>query len=167
MITLRPTTRQDAPALIEANAANRAYHAPWAYPFTDEAGFDAWFAQILTGPNVSLLAREAGTGGIVGVVNISQIVAGAFQSAYLGYYGMAGFAGRGLMSEAVRQAAQHGFRQLGLHRLETNIQPGNAPSIALVRRLGFRREGFSPQYLKVGGEWRDHERWAAFESDLR
>jgi ribosomal-protein-alanine N-acetyltransferase len=167
MISLQPVTRQDAPALIRANAANRTHHAPWAYPFTDAAGFDAWFAQILTGPNVSLLAREAALGGIVGVVNISQIVAGAFHSAFLGYYGMAGFGGRGLMTEAVRQAARHGFQRLGLHRLEANIQPGNLPSIALVKRLGFRLEGFSPQYLRVGGGWRDHERWAAFESDLR
>jgi ribosomal-protein-alanine N-acetyltransferase len=167
MITLQPVTRQDAAQMIRANDANRAFHAPWAHPFTDEAGFEAWFTQILTGPNVSLLARAAATRQVLGVVNISQIVAGALQSAYLGYYGMAGTAGRGLMTEAVRQAAWHGFHRLGLHRLEANIQPGNHPSIALVRRLGFRKEGFSPQYLKVGGEWRDHERWAAFASDLR
>jgi ribosomal-protein-alanine N-acetyltransferase len=166
-MTLLPVTREDAPALIQANKENRAYHAPWAYPFTSEAGFDQWFAQVLTGPNVSLLAREQSSGSIVGVVNINGIVAGAFHSASLGYYGMAGFTRRGLMTEAVRLAALHGFRRLGLHRLEANIQPGNTPSIALVRRLGFRREGFSPQYLKIGGEWRDHERWAAFDSDLR
>ena len=52
------------------------------------------------------------------------------------------------------------FADLGLHRLEANIQPDNARSLALVQRLGFSREGYSPQYLMVDGQWRDHERWA-------
>ena len=52
------------------------------------------------------------------------------------------------------------FGEVGLHRLEANIQPENKSSIGLVRRLGFQQEGYSPRYLKVGGRWRDHERWA-------
>ena len=54
----------------------------------------------------------------------------------------------------------HAFGRLGLHRVEANIQPGNTPSLRLVRRAGFTREGFSRRYLKIGGRWRDHERWA-------
>jgi [ribosomal protein S5]-alanine N-acetyltransferase len=64
------------------------------------------------------------------------------------------------MTEALRAAVSHAFGDLGLHRLEANIQPGNVASIALVRRLGFQKEGFSPRYLRINGQWRDHERWA-------
>jgi ribosomal-protein-alanine N-acetyltransferase len=64
------------------------------------------------------------------------------------------------MTEGVRLAVRHGFEQLGLHRLEADIQPENAASLRLARRAGLRREGFSPGLIKIAGQWRDHERWA-------
>ncbi len=100
------------------------------------------------------------SGDLVGVINLSEIVRGAFQSAYLGYYAFAPHAGQGLMAEGVRLVIRDAFRRLRLHRLEAGVQPGNRASLALVRALGFRREGYSPRYLKIAGRWRDHERWA-------
>jgi ribosomal-protein-alanine N-acetyltransferase len=69
------------------------------------------------------------------------------------------------MTDALKLMLRHAFGKLKLHRLEANIQPGNAASIALVRRAGFVREGFSRKYLKIGGKWRDHERWAIIAED--
>lgn len=165
-VVLASATRADAAELIRVNLESREHHHPWTSPFTDESGFDAWFGRTLSGPNVGLIAREAASGQIIGVVNLNEIVAGVSQSAYLGYYGTAALAGRGLMTEAVRLATAHAFKALGLHRLEANIQPGNLRSIALVKRLGFRLEGFSPCYLRIGGEWRDHERWALLAHEV-
>jgi ribosomal-protein-alanine N-acetyltransferase len=159
-VLLRPVCRADTAELIQANIASRALHAPWAYPFIDQDGFERWFGGLATGANQGFVARDPASGNVVGVINLSQVFLKGFRNAYLGYYGVAGFQGRGLMTEAVRQAARHAFTEIGLHRLEANIQPGNLASIALVCRLGFRKEGFSPRYLKIGGEWRDHERWA-------
>jgi ribosomal-protein-alanine N-acetyltransferase len=82
------------------------------------------------------------------------------QSGYLGYAAFLPFAGRGYMTEALRMVLHECFTTVGLHRVEANIQPANHASIALVKRCGFQLEGFSAAYLKVGGEWRDHERWA-------
>ncbi|MEP6742684.1 MAG: GNAT family protein [bacterium] len=62
---------------------------------------------------------------------------------------------------------QYAFKKLKLHRVEANIQPANAASIALVKRAGFSREGFSRRYLKVCGRWRDHERWAIVVEDWK
>ena len=157
--------RADGPDLIQANANSRHYHEPWVQAFTDARGFEEWFDGLITEPRVSLIAREAATGGICGVVNFSQIFLKGFRNAYVGFYGMAGYARRGLMTEALRLAVQYAFEEIGLHRLEANIQPANAASIALARRVGFRREGFSPRYLRIAGAWRDHERWTLLADD--
>ncbi len=159
-VEVQRVRRADAAELIAANRDNVAYHAPWITGFTDQAGFDAWFARGVTGANVSLLARERPGGALVGVVNLNEIVLGAFRSAYLSYWGYAGFGGRGLMTEALREAVRYAFDELGLHRVEASIQPGNARSIALVQRAGFTKEGFSPKLLLIDGVWRDHEHWA-------
>jgi ribosomal-protein-alanine N-acetyltransferase len=159
-VDIAPACPQDQWELVQANQASRDHHAPWAEPFCDAAGFHAWLARMSSGAHVGLVARAADNGRVVGVINLTEIVRGVFQGAYLGYYGMAWCAGRGLMTEAVRLVTTYAFRELDLHRLEANIQPNNARSIALVRCLGFRREGFSPRYLRIGGVWCDHERWA-------
>ena len=104
---------------------------------------------------------------IVGSINLSQIFRGAFQSAYLGYYIGAAYANQRLMTEGIQLTLHYAFNVLKLHRLEANIQPENKASIALVKRCGFVREGYSRRYLKISGRWRDHERWAILAEDWK
>jgi ribosomal-protein-alanine N-acetyltransferase len=156
---LRPLVESDAPSLISANLANRAYHAPWVHPPLDRAAFDRFFASVRAGRSISMIGHMP-DGAIIGVLNFSEIVRSNFQSCYLGYYGMASFAGRGLMSLCLRAGLIHMREAEKLHRVEANIQPDNLRSLALVQRLGFHREGYSPAYLSIDGAWRDHERWA-------
>ncbi|CAN5882784.1 GNAT family protein [soil metagenome] len=111
--------------------------------------------------------RRESDGAVVGSIELSRIARGNFQSAYLGYRTAPGARRQGYMTEALQLALRHAFRTLRLHRVEANIEPGNEPSIALVRRAGFTREGFSRRYLKHGGRWRDHERWALLREDWR
>jgi [ribosomal protein S5]-alanine N-acetyltransferase len=102
---------------------------------------------------------------ILGFFNLSQIVRRTLQSAYLGYAIGKPFAGQSYMREGIELVLRRAFLTLRLHRVEANIQPGNGASIALARGAGFSREGFSPRYLKIGGRWRDHERWAILAED--
>ena len=155
--------RPSVPAATEFLAAvdrSARLHAPWVAPPRSESAYRAYVKRARTPSHVGYLIRLRGTGELVGVVNISEIVRGAFRSAYLGYYGFVPYDGQGLMREALSLVIGQAFRRLRLHRLEANIQPSNGASLRLVRRLGFRREGYSPRYLKVRGRWRDHERWA-------
>ena len=165
IVTLSPVALTDAAELITANRDSRAHHAPWAHPFTDQDGFDRWFGRLVEGVDVALVAREEQSGAVVGVTHLSQISRGALESGYLGFYGNAALAGRGLMTQTVWLAVRYAFNVSGLHRVEANVQPGNARSLALIRRIGFRREGFSPRYLRIDGTWRDHERWAVLADD--
>ena len=156
---MRRVRRSDAEALIAANRENVDYHGGWERAFTDQEAFDRWFARGVTGSCVLLIAHECATGDVVGVINLNEIVLGALKSAYMGYWGYRRTGGRGLMTEAVRLAVRFAFEELGLHRVEANIQPNNAKSLALAQRAGFTKEGFSPRYLFLDGAWRDHERW--------
>lgn len=115
----------------------------------------------------SFVVRRHDDDAIVGALEISQIVLGLFRSAYLGYHVGGPYARQGYMPEAIGLALGHAFGVMGLHRLEANIRPENVASIALVHRLGFTREGYSRRYLKIGGRWRDHERWAMLAEDWR
>lgn len=166
-VTIRPVQASDGAELVTANLASIALHEPWVSPCRDHASFLGYLARCDGERSMGFIARERENGRIVGVVNLNEIVRGYFQSAYMGYYGMAGMNRRGLMREAVGLVVTHAFHDLGLHRVEANIQPANQPSRALVQRLGFRQEGFSPRYLRINGEWRDHERWAVLADEWK
>jgi [ribosomal protein S5]-alanine N-acetyltransferase len=159
-VRLRVLNREDRDEFLALARESRRLHRPWTYPPERADQFDDLFARSRRDDFVCLLAVAADDGAIAGVFTISQIVRGAFQSAYLGYYANARHAGQGMMREAMEQVLDHAFGPLSLHRLEANIQPGNGPSVALARGAGFRLEGFSPRYLLIGGQWRDHERYA-------
>lgn len=100
--------------------------------------------------------REEGEGTIIGMVALSNIVFGAFQSAYVSYNLDTGHTGQGYMQEAVQKLIEIAFEDIGLHRLEANIMPSNGPSLRLAERLGFENEGLAKQYLHINGKWEDH-----------
>jgi ribosomal-protein-alanine N-acetyltransferase len=168
----RPADRADFLAAVKAS---RALHASWVRTPTSAARY-ATYLRRYAGPNsprsasathVGLLVCRIEDDALVGVFNLSEIVRGVFCSAYLGYYALEPYTGRGYMAEAIRLVLRVAFLTLRLHRIEVNVQPGNRRSISLVRGVGFTREGFSRRYVKIAGRWRDHERWALLVEDWR
>ncbi|ESA33851.1 gcn5-related n-acetyltransferase [Leptolyngbya sp. Heron Island J] len=159
-VYIRPPVDDDWSLLLDLHQRSADYHFPWAEPAKDEQGCKRYIRRCQTESFEGMLIWHAADHQLVGVANLSQIFYGSFQNAYLGYYGSVDYGGQGLMTEGVGLVLNHGFNTLKLHRIEANIQPGNLASIKLVKRLGFTNEGFSHQYLKINGEWRDHERWA-------
>jgi ribosomal-protein-alanine N-acetyltransferase len=93
---------------------------------------------------------------IIGDVNLSNIVRGAFQSCFLGYKIDPAHAGHGYMTEAVQRIVEFGFRELYLHRIEANIMPRNTASRRVVEKAGFVEEGLARAYLRINGVWEDH-----------
>jgi ribosomal-protein-alanine N-acetyltransferase len=166
-VYLRAPRRGDRGEFLALVRQSRTFLARWSSPPGDAEAFGEYLARCRRADFRGMLLCRAADGRIVGVFNLSQIFRGSFQNAYLGYWVGARFAGRGYMTEGMRLVLREAFGAMRLHRVEANIQPGNHASLRLVRRCGFRREGFSPRYLKVRGRWRDHERWAILAETWR
>lgn len=164
---LRAPVPEDREEFLELVLASRRLHRSWAYPPDTVDDFDALLRRAdAPTERVHLICRVE-DGAIVGVANLSQILLHNFKSAYLGYFGFQPFEGQGYVADGVRLVLREAFGGIGLHRVEANVQPENERSIALLERLGFRREGYSPRYLKIGGRWRDHVRYAILVDEFR
>jgi ribosomal-protein-alanine N-acetyltransferase len=175
-VYIRPPRKSDGAAFVAAVLGSRALHRGWVQPPANLARFGTYVTRFAGQKSRNpALATHAGflvfksddDDTLVGVFNLSEIIRGSFQSAYLGYYGFAPHAGAGYMRDGLRLVLDIAFRTLKLHRIEANIQPGNVRSIALARDAGFVREGFSRRYIRISRRWRDHERWAMLVEDWR
>lgn len=173
-VEVRPPKEADIPAYAEAVTRSARRLAEFAVP--DPDNLPAVIAnQSPSYRTFMVLARDPdGEHGLVGRVNVSGVVRGAFRSATMGYDAYDPYAGRGLFAEGLALVVGLVFTDepqgMGLHRLEANIQPANVRSAGLVRSLGFVHEGFSRDYLYLPGPdgrraWRDHDRYAVLSSD--
>ncbi|MFJ6690400.1 GNAT family N-acetyltransferase [Streptomyces sp. NPDC091294] len=173
-VGIRHFTLADGAEFTARARQSKDLHHPWLFPPDSAQAYDAYAGRLIEDPTkAGFLVCEkdteeadgaggaaSGGGSIAGFVNINNIVEGGFRSGALGYGAFAHAAGRGLMREGLGLVVRHAFGPMRLHRLEINVQPGNAASIALARACGFHLEGFSPRMLYIDGAWRDHQRWA-------
>lgn len=161
-VTLRELTTDDAEAIASAYGRNREYLAPWepARPeafYTEEWHKEHLWAQVLeNSTGRALYTVLEADGEIVGRLNLTDIVHGAFENGHVGYWLDTRFTGQGLMTRAIEALVEHARDELGLHRLQAATLPHNEASQAVLTRAGFERIGFAPGYLRIAGQWQDH-----------
>jgi RimJ/RimL family protein N-acetyltransferase len=163
-IFIREPKLEDEAAFLAAMRRSQSLHSPWVKSPQTPQEFSDYFQRYQQNNQKSFLVNDS-LGNIVGVFNVSEIVRGFFKNAYLGFYVVADYAGQGYMGSGLKLVLQKVFQEIDLHRLEANIQPENIRSTNLVKNNGFRKEGYSPHYLNINNEWRDHERWAITYED--
>ncbi len=158
-LALAPLLSGDAPALLEYRSDPEVFrYQTWAPASLDEAqrfiddhrslAFDTpdtWF-------QLAIRLRESGQLlGDVGVhfppdetrqVEIGVTIAPRHQR-------------RGFGAEAVIGLIGHLLGPLGKHRVYASVDPRNAPSIALLERVGLRQEAHFRESLWFKGEWAD------------
>jgi ribosomal-protein-alanine N-acetyltransferase len=177
-VLVRPLRRGDRAAWTEVRNTNEQWLRPWEA--TPPGGDPIPWQERHTGASYAELLRRQrqqarrGThypfgvfydGAFAGQVSLGEVVRGAFFSAYVGYWIDGALAGRGITPTAVALVVDHAFRAIGLHRVEANIRPENAASLAVVEKLGFAQEGLHTSYLTIDGDWRDHLTFALFADD--
>jgi [ribosomal protein S5]-alanine N-acetyltransferase len=148
--------------LVESSAE---FLHPWVYLPDNFDKFDSYLRRFdgTSAQCIVVCARDSGK--IVGAVSISEIIQGPYKRATVGYNAFKESVRQGYMSAGFELVFKYAFEKLGLHRLEADIQPGNAPSLRFAKKIGFRREGYSPGFVCIKGIWKDHERWA-INSDM-
>ncbi|KRC60855.1 acetyltransferase [Agromyces sp. Root81] len=160
-VVFRELRPGDGPALAAAYLRNREHLAPWE-PSRSEEFFDvethrrdveAAITRLEAGLAVPFVITDGDE--IIGRMNLSDIVRGAFQNANLGYWVDGRYNGRGIATMAVGLAV-HAARGIGLHRVQAGTLVHNAASQAVLAHNGFERFGLARRYLRIAGEWRDH-----------
>lgn len=174
-VYLRHPTMQDYAAWAELRALSRAHLTPWE---------PAWARDELTRSNFRRRLRQYhrelrddqgyaylifsdADSTLVGGLNLSNVRRGVSQTASLGYWIGAPYAGRGLMTDAVRTAVRFAFGVLRVNRLEAACLPTNAASQRVLEKVGFVREGRARRYLKINDKWQDHDLFALLQDDPR
>jgi ribosomal-protein-alanine N-acetyltransferase len=163
-ITLRVPVMSDYASWAELRALSRAHLTPWEPQWTsDELTRSAYRRRLR---HYAREAREdlgyaffifrAGDEALVGGLTLTNVRRGISQSATLGYWMGLPHARRGHMSAAVVAVLGFAGDELRLHRVEAACMPSNTPSIRVLERCGFEREGLARSYLKINGEWQDH-----------
>lgn len=117
----------------------------------------SWFQLAIT-------LRE--TGDLIGDCGL-HFTAEETRQAEIGITLAPAYQGKGYASEALTAALDYLFITLRKHRVVASVDPGNLPSIALLERLGMRKEAHFRESLWFKGAWADDIIYAILEREWR
>lgn len=166
-VWLRPPTMQDFGEFSAMSKASKAAFRTLATVNFTRERFAEWIGNWKREDARSFLICRPSDGVIVGSMGLFNIVRRQVKTSLIGYSVGAVHQRQGYATEALQLVLRYAFRRLRLHRVEADIQPRNTASRALVKRAGFKCEGLSRRLVKIGGRWRDHERWAILVEEWR
>jgi ribosomal-protein-alanine N-acetyltransferase len=156
----RPLTADDEAAFVALAAESYEFHRNWIKLPTESEAFKRYLAKFDREDAFFFVICDAYSNSIVGFVSLTGIEGEPYHRGRLGYGVFEQYARMGYISSGLRQVIDVAFGNLKIHRLEADIQPENLPSKRLVEKMGFTREGVSRGFIRINGEWKDHERWA-------
>ncbi|WAL66499.1 GNAT family protein [Amycolatopsis cynarae] len=164
-VELRPIRLRDAGEWSRIRLRDQAHLERWEPtspgPWQERNSFWSWPSQWLA---LRGLARRGQClpyvitvdGEFAGQITVGNVIRASLRSAWVGYWVSSTVVGGGVATGAVALVVDHAFGAAGLHRIEATVRPENEPSIRVLSKAGFRKEGLFQRYLDVAGDWRDH-----------
>ena len=169
-LRLRPVRRTDAEAILQVfgdDAAMRFWsHEPLADLDAAHGYIDRMVAGFASRTLFQWVVADRETDGLLGTVTVYQWDH-ANHRAEVGFMLGRAHWGRGFAQEAVRAVLRFAFEAMDLHRVEADTHPGNAASLRLLERLGFRREGLLRQRFLIDGSASDSEIFGLLQEEWR
>lgn len=152
--TIRTYRKSDAPSLAK-NINNKTINmelgnkVPYPYSLDDARSFIEKTMKEVRRKKPSNLSFVIDIDGeVAGAVGFSSIEG---HKAELGYWIAEKHRGRGITSEAVKLITKFGFNELGFHRVYARLSPFNKPSMRVLEKAGYVKEGYlRKEYMKNG-----------------
>jgi len=174
-VMLMAARKSDYAEWAELRRESRDWLEPWEPRWPQDAlsrrdwlrRVSAWNAAWKAGAGYVFLIRRMSDNQLLGGASLTQVRPWPANSASLGYWIGAPYAGQGYMQEAVRGLCDWAFPALRLVRIEAGIVPGNDRSRRVLEAAGFAEEGRATAYLEIAGQRQDHILFALVSPDFR
>lgn len=157
-VTFSPVTWKDMDEYLAGVQRSEELHRDLVWAPSTEGEFKLWFDSL--GENKFGGVLTVPSQGVVGFININDILRHPYHKGVLGFGMFFPHNRKGFMTQGLALAIQYAWQNLGLHRLEADVQPTNVPSQRVLIMNGFELEALSKKYVQMDGIWLDHYRFS-------